>query len=82
MVYTSQSISVDWDITPDSVIAWWYLTDTIHASELSVYIFGLVINATGAIGDVYIVAWLLSQSSDTLISDKGDLIIVYQKQHN
>jgi hypothetical protein len=57
-----------------------FLIPILPISLLYAYIFGLVINATGAIGDVYIVAWLLLQPGETLISDQGDMIVVYQEQ--
>jgi hypothetical protein len=40
-------------------------------------LFGMTINASGAIGDLYIVAWLLGQPKQALINDRGDAITVY-----
>ena len=40
-------------------------------------LFGLTINASGAIGDLYIIGWLLGQPVEALINDRGDDITVY-----
>jgi hypothetical protein len=46
-------------------------------SVLLPLLFGMTINASGAIGDLFIVAWLLKRSAEALINDRGDAIAVY-----
>lgn len=38
----------------------------------------LVLNASGAVGDLVAVVWLLRQPCTTLVSDRGDAITLYQ----
>jgi hypothetical protein len=45
---------------------------------LYILIFALTINASGAVGDVYIVGWLLLRPADTLVNDRGDGIWFYR----
>lgn len=42
------------------------------------WIFALSVNASGSIGDVYIIFWLLSRPASILVNDHGDRIHVYQ----
>ena len=44
---------------------------------LPAWLFMLIVNATGAVGDVYVVSWLIRKPKNLLIQDSGDLIIVY-----
>jgi len=55
------------------------LAATIIAPEnaLLPLLFGLTINASGAVGDLYITGWLLSQPAEALINDRGDAMTVY-----
>ena len=43
-------------------------------------VFALATNASGAVGDAYIVAWLLRQPPDVLVNDHGDAIWFYKPQ--
>lgn len=42
-------------------------------------VFALVTNAAGAIGDIAIVVWLLTQPDNVLIRDCGDAITIYRQ---
>lgn len=42
------------------------------------WIFALSVNASGSIGDVYIIFWLLSRPASVLVNDHGDCIQIYQ----
>jgi hypothetical protein len=44
---------------------------------LHAWLFMLIINATGAVGDVYVVSWLIRGPKKLLIQDLGDVITVY-----
>jgi hypothetical protein len=41
------------------------------------WVLALALNASGSVGDVYIIGWLLSQPGDTLVNDHGDSIHFY-----
>ena len=41
------------------------------------WIFALAINASGSIGDVYIVSWLLARPAGALVNDHGDCIHIF-----
>jgi hypothetical protein len=45
-------------------------------------VFALVTNAAGAIGDIAIVVWLLTQPDNVLIRDCGDAIKIYRQTHS
>ncbi len=49
----------------------------IPAAFLFTWLFCLLTNASGAIGDIYVVAYLLSQPASALIQDHGDMISIY-----
>jgi hypothetical protein len=49
----------------------------VPESMLLPFVFGLTINASGAVGDLAIVAWLLAGPSEALVNDRGDAIAVY-----
>ena len=55
------------------------LVPQIPVQVLSAWLFGLIINATGSVGDLYVVGWLLLQKDQLLIQDFGDRIVVFQK---
>lgn len=44
------------------------------------WIFALAVNASGSIGDLYIVGWLLRRPSSALVNDHGDCIHIYLPQ--
>jgi len=44
---------------------------------LFTWLFCLLANASGAIGDLYILAYIMRQPANALIQDRGDLIAVY-----
>jgi hypothetical protein len=44
-------------------------------------VFALTTNTAGAVGDVAIVAWLLTKPSDLLIQDRGDAISIYHHRN-
>lgn len=44
---------------------------------LLAWLLALATNASGAIGDLYVVGWLLGQSPDVLVNDHGDGMRVY-----
>lgn len=41
------------------------------------WIFALSVNASGSVGDVYIITWLLSRPAGALVNDHGDSIHIY-----
>lgn len=49
----------------------------LPAALLLPWIFALAINASGSIGDVYIIAWLLARPASALVNDHGDCIHIY-----
>ena len=49
----------------------------IPMNALLPYLFGLTISASGAIGDLYIVGWLLGKPEKALINDRGEAITIF-----
>jgi hypothetical protein len=49
----------------------------LNGGWLPAVIFGLAVNASGAIGDVYVVAWASRQPAQVLVNDHGDAIWFY-----
>jgi hypothetical protein len=49
----------------------------ISSQFLFIWLFCLLANASGAIGDVYILAFLIHQPATAMIQDRGDVISVY-----
>jgi phytoene dehydrogenase-like protein len=43
-------------------------------------VFVVLMNASGAAGDILVVGWLLLLPANTLIRDKGDAITLYRPQ--
>jgi len=41
------------------------------------WLFALATNASGAVGDLYIVGWLLTQPAQTLVQDRGDGMLIF-----
>ncbi len=41
------------------------------------WLFALATNASGAVGDLYIVGWLLTQPAQTLVQDRGDGMCIF-----
>lgn len=41
------------------------------------WIFALAVNASGSIGDLYIIGWLLRRPASALVNDHGDCIHIY-----
>lgn len=56
------------------------LIAVLPANLLFPTIIGLIFNAVGSVGDLYVVAWLFLRPSTDLIEDQGDKISVYSKQ--
>ena len=52
----------------------------LPAKYLLMWIFGLVINITGSVGDLYILAQLSPNSETLLVRDAGDIIELYQQE--
>jgi hypothetical protein len=50
----------------------------VSASNLIVLLFALTINASGAVGDMVTIAWVLTQPRDSLVRDEGDAFTIYQ----
>ncbi len=44
------------------------------------WIFALAVNASGSVGDVYIIGWLLARPASALVNDHGDCIHIYLPQ--
>ena len=53
------------------------LTPFIPAGALLIWLFGLTVNAAGAVGDFFVAALSLSQPADVLVNDYGDGITLY-----
>jgi hypothetical protein len=53
------------------------LLPALPTNVLLVWWFVLTVNASGAVGDMFVVGWLLLHTSGTLINDHGDRINVY-----
>jgi hypothetical protein len=53
------------------------LLPVLPAALLLPWIFALTINASGSIGDLYIIAWLLTRPASALVNDHGDRIYIY-----
>jgi hypothetical protein len=51
----------------------------IPAGFLFTWLFCLVVNASGSIGDVFILADLMRQPATAMIQDRGDMISVYME---
>jgi hypothetical protein len=49
----------------------------IPESLLIPLLIGLIFNAVGSVGDLYIVFWLVRQPANQYIQDKGDVISIY-----
>jgi hypothetical protein len=49
----------------------------LPAALLLPWIFALAVNASGSIGDVYIIGWLLTRPAGALVNDHGDCIHIY-----
>lgn len=50
----------------------------VDINWLYVLIFAMTINASGSVGDAYVVGWLLLHPANTLVNDHGDAIWFYQ----
>jgi hypothetical protein len=46
----------------------------VPAGLLLPWIFALAVNASGSVGDVYIISWLLARPASALVNDHGDCI--------
>lgn len=53
------------------------LLPVLPASTLIIWWFILTTNASGAVGDMFVVGWLLLKAPRTMINDHGDRILVY-----
>ena len=53
------------------------LMASVPKSLLPALIFSLTFNAAGAVGDLYIIWWLLAKPSNVLIQDVGDVFTIY-----
>lgn len=53
------------------------LTPVIPAGALLAWLFGLTVNAAGAVGDFFVVALSLRQPADVLVNDYGDAVTMY-----
>lgn len=40
----------------------------------------LVLNASGAVGDLLVTGWLLTQPADSLINDRGDAVTIFHRR--
>lgn len=49
----------------------------VPAGLLLPWIFALAVNASGSVGDVYIITWLLARPASALVNDHGDCIHIY-----
>jgi hypothetical protein len=44
------------------------------------WILALAVNASGSVGDVYVIGWLLTRPASALVNDHGDCIQIYLPQ--
>ncbi len=51
----------------------------VSADIFVLLVFALAANTSGAVGDLYAVAWLLRQPGAALVNDQGDAITVYRQ---
>lgn len=58
------------------------LIPVMPEAVLPFWVFGLTINAAGAIGDMLVVGWLLTLSRSILVRDEGDKFSVYRLAPN
>ncbi len=49
----------------------------LPASLLPAWLFAMLANTSGAIGDLYIVGWLLTRSSLLVVNDRGDAMNIF-----
>jgi hypothetical protein len=49
-------------------------------SLLLPWIFALAVNASGSVGDIYIIGWLLGRPASAMVNDHGDCIQIYLPQ--
>lgn len=50
----------------------------VPANLLLLLILNLTFNAAGAVGDIFVVAWLLTRPASSLVRDEGDRFSIYQ----
>lgn len=50
----------------------------VPASYMVVLLFALTINASGAVGDILTIAWVLTQPDDSMVRDEGDAFTIYK----
>lgn len=53
------------------------LLPALPTGTLMLWWFVLTVNASGAVGDMYVVGWLLTKTSQIVINDHGDRIAIY-----
>jgi hypothetical protein len=53
------------------------MLNVIPDGLLSVSLFGLTFNAAGAVGDLFVVGWLLTKPGSVLVNDKGDRFSIF-----
>jgi len=53
------------------------LIPVLNGTWLTMLLVALVTNASGAVGDLYTVGWLLAQRSEVWVQDAGDVFVVY-----
>jgi hypothetical protein len=52
----------------------------LPGSLLLPWVFALAVNASGSVGDLYIIGWLLGRPASALVNDHGDCIRIYLPQ--